>query len=140
MKKLIKEGNYILIETKMNTKVLILQHTGIFAWVNAFGIGELLVKTERKFSLQNILATGSFKLYDIIDEPNLTDLQHLELEVGKDKWQGYLLTRGLPNARERKHRIIPTYELVPTRNGRNRVYDEMIEKLEFLPNHTIKIA
>lgn len=112
MKRLLQKGKYLLIETKKFTKILILEGIGAFAWVHARNIGEILVKTKYLFNFNNFLATGKYEIYNVKKEPNLVDLEHLELEVGKNKWQGYLLPKGLPTFRQKRHRIIPTYELV----------------------------
>jgi hypothetical protein len=46
------------------------------------------------------------------DEPKLSDNQHIELEVGLDAWQGYLLLTGLPDDDKKRTRIVPTGELI----------------------------
>ena len=140
MKRLIKQGYYKLLETKKNTKVILLSDGGIFAWVDSPRIGEILIRFRKKFTLQNVLAIGKYRLFDIKNEPKLVDLQHLELEIGLRRWQGYLLPRGLPTTKDKKHRIIPTNELVPSRTGKNILFDEMLEKIKFLPNQTVAIA
>ena len=113
MIQLIKQGQYNLIETKGQTKILTLDHQKVYAWVNVSEIGEILVSSYNPHKTDNILAIGKYRLYDVKDnEPKLTDLQHLELFVGDGRWQGYLLTTGLPIARNTKKRIIPTDELI----------------------------
>jgi len=59
-----------------------------------------------------MLSLGQFRLYDVKDEPKLTDLIHLELFVGGGLWQGYLLPTGLPTDKDKRNRIIPTDELI----------------------------
>ena len=112
MIKLLKLGKYKLIETKNNTKVLILDEKDEFAWINAEGIGEILVTIHEREKTDSVLSIGDYHLFDVKDEENLIDLPHLQLEVGDDQWQGYLLTNGLPNEKEKRHRIIPTDEIV----------------------------
>jgi hypothetical protein len=56
-------------------------------------------------------------MYLVKDEPNLSDLTHLELLVGEGVWQGYLLPIGLPNGVKRR-KIIPTKEIITTSVGR----------------------
>ena len=58
------------------------------------------------------MAVGKYRLYKVMDDPNLTDTWHLELAVGNGLWQGYLLPTGLPNNRKKRNRIIPTDELI----------------------------
>lgn len=111
MIRLLKQGEYSLIETFDRTKILNLDDKIRYAWINAVRIGDILVSTRKKFNPSNIISTGAFRLYDVKDEPDLTDLEHLELFVGKGDWQGYLLPKGLPNG-IRRHRIIPTKEVI----------------------------
>lgn len=112
MIKLLQEGHYKLIETKGQTKILVLDDKRIFAWVNALEIGEILVASHKTHKTDNILAIGRYRLYEVKDEPDLTDLLHLELLVGDGVWQGYLLTTGLPTDEKKRNRIIPTKEII----------------------------
>lgn len=111
MIKLLKEGSYKLIETKRHTKILNLGGKN-YAWVNAAGIGEILVSSHAPFATDHVLAVGKFRIYDVKDEQSLTDLLHLELFVGFGQWQGYLLTTGLPTSQMIRKRIIPTSEII----------------------------
>lgn len=111
MIKLLMEGHYNLVETKRQTKILTLD-VKTYAWVNALNIGEILVTSHKKHVTDNILAVGKYRLYDVKDEPDLTDLVHLELLVGDGLWQGYLLTTGLPTDENKRNRIIPTNEII----------------------------
>jgi hypothetical protein len=108
---LINSGQYRMIETKADTKVLELNGS-TFAWVNAKGIGEILVTTHKQHKTDAILSVGSFKLYEVKDEPGIADLTHLELEAGNDVWQSYLLLTGLPNDTKKRSRIIPSQEYI----------------------------
>ena len=112
MIKLLKEGDYQLIETKSQTKILILDGQETYAWVNVLGIGEILVSSHNSHKTDNFLAVGKYRLYEVKDEPALTDLEHLELLVGNGTWQGYLLTTGMPTGENIRKRIIPTDELI----------------------------
>ncbi|MBD3365910.1 hypothetical protein GF360_01050 [candidate division WWE3 bacterium] len=120
-------GTYRLLETKADTKVLILspqapdadstatedpQETQTFAWITAKEIGEILVTAKKDHDVQCVLSMGEFNLYDVDDDPDLVDLQHLELYVGADVWQGYLLPTGLPTKTDKRNRIIPTEEVI----------------------------
>lgn len=111
MIKLLKEGYYKLIETKGHTKILNLEGRD-YAWVNAAGIGEILVSSYKLYDTDCVLAVGKFRIYDVKNEEDLTDLYHLELFVGFGHWQGYLLTTGLPTSQSPRKRIIPTKELI----------------------------
>ncbi|MDO8269151.1 MAG: hypothetical protein Q7T54_00585 [Candidatus Levybacteria bacterium] len=114
MIQLILEGTYTLFDTKKNTKVLLLENSKkrSFAWIDAQGIGEILVESEKVHQKNNILSIGKFRLYKVEDEPKFTDLEHLELFVGSGKWQGYLLPTGLPTIKDKRNRIIPTHERI----------------------------
>ncbi len=105
------KGDYKLIETKSQVKILYLDHQA-YAWVWAENIGEILVTTHRPHKIDHILAVGRYRLYNVETEPKYTDLQHLELLVGKGEWQGYLLLTGLPTDQKMRSRIIPTAELL----------------------------
>lgn len=109
---LIRNGYYMLVETTNKTKLLILDDNKIYAWVYAEGIGEILVLSTKKHIYSNVLATGKYRLFKVKDDPVLTDLKHLELQVGGNLWQGYLLTKGIPTTHYSKRRIIPTKELI----------------------------
>lgn len=104
-------GFYKLIETKSNTKVLYLGRQ-VYAWIEPKDIGEILVVSRRVHRTDCVLAMGRYNIYDVFDEPNLSDMQHLELEVGRNNWQGYLLLTGLPNKNKKRARIIPSHEII----------------------------
>lgn len=107
-----QEGQYRLIETKQQTKILTLDNKKTYAWVNVSDIGEILVTSVTPHKTDNILAIGKYRIYKVKGEPKLTDLLHIELLVGEGKWQGYLLTTGLPTTRNIRKRIIPTNEVI----------------------------
>lgn len=106
-----KSGHYTLIETKHRNKVLYLNND-TYAWVKPAGIGEILVASHKVHKTDYILSMGDYRLYDVDDEPNLSDQLHLELEVGMGNWQGYLLLSGLPSEQHKRGRIIPTNETI----------------------------
>ena len=112
---LIQSGDYRLIETKSQTKVLILDKQHTYAWVYAEEIGEILVESHNPHATDHLLAVGKYRLYQVENEPNLADTLHLELSVGEGLWQGYLLITGLPDDEKKRSRIIPTHELISRR-------------------------
>lgn len=112
MIELIQQGDYSLIETKGQIKILTFDNEKIFAWVNVMEIGEILVTSHNPHKTEHLLALGKYRLYDVKVEPKLTDLIHLELLVGEGKWQGYLLPTGLPTDQKKRNRIIPTKEII----------------------------
>ncbi len=107
----IAKGDYRLIETKSQVKVLYLDGKA-YAWVWAKDIGEILVTTHRPHKIDHVLAVGRYRLYEVEGEPKYADLPHLELHVGNGQWQGYLLLTGLPTDKKTRSRIIPTTELI----------------------------
>lgn len=113
---ILQRGIYRLIETKGQTKILILDGKDTYAWVNAVEIGEILVTSHKTHNADCVLATGTYRLYSVKDEPKLSDQLHLELYVGCDTWQGYLLPTGLPTDEKKRNRIIPTKEVITNSN------------------------
>jgi len=111
-----KRGLYRLIETKAQTKILILDGRDTYAWINAGEIGEILVASHKTHKADCVLATGNYRLYKVKDEPKLSDQLHLELHVGYGIWQGYLLPTGLPTNEKKRNRIIPTTEVITASN------------------------
>lgn len=107
----IKKGTYEIIETKHKTKVLYLDASP-YAWVHPTRIGEILISSHRQKGTDTKVSSGRYALYDVDDEDYLTDLQHLELEYGRNSWQGYLLPTGLPHDVKIRARIIPTDQLI----------------------------
>lgn len=107
---LIKSGSYKLLETKNNTKILLIDDK-TFAWVEP-KTGEILVLSHKIHQSDCVLAVGHYELYDVIDESTLSDQLHLELEIGRSSWQGYLLPTGFPDNRKHRSRIIPTHEII----------------------------
>lgn len=111
MIKLVKSGKYTLYETKTNIKILQLDRIA-YVWLKIEGIGEVLVISHNQHRRDDILSTNEYKLYSVKNEKNLVDLQHLELKVGEDMWQGYLLLTGLPNDKHLRARVVPTKEVI----------------------------
>lgn len=108
----IKTGDYRLVGTKGKTMLLILDGTQVFSWIDATGFGDILGVSHAQHDRGRIFAIGKYRLYDVQDEQGLTDVEHLELMVGKGTWQGYLLPTGLPDEKEKRKRIIPTEERI----------------------------
>ena len=106
-----RSGHYKLIETKNDIKILYLDQD-VFAWIEPKEIGEILVVSHKPHKTDCLLNIGDYKLYDVDDEPSLSDQQHLELEVTGGVWQGYLLLTGLPNDLKKRGRIIATNEVI----------------------------
>ena len=107
----IRTGFYKLIETKHHIKVLYLDNN-CFAWIDVPNIGEILIGSHKIHKTDCVLAMGHYHIYEVEDEPVLTDQTHLELEAGRNVWQGYLLLSGLPDAHKKRVKIIPTHEII----------------------------
>jgi len=110
--RLILKGDYKLIETKRGTNILILDKRRKFVWINAARIGEILVAAHKAHKTDHQLANGQYRLYSVEDEPDLSDLIHLELHTGKGQWQGYILPLGFPPIKKIRRKIIPTEETI----------------------------
>lgn len=108
---ILKIGKYKLVETKENTKLLYLDDKA-YAWIMPKKVGEILVVTRREYQFDTVLSVGRYCLYGVKDEPKLTDLEHLELQVGEHEWQGYLLPTGIPSGEKTKSRIITTNQTI----------------------------
>lgn len=106
-----RSGIYKLIETRRNVRILYLDKTA-YAWVAPWSTKEILVLSRRPHVTDCILSVGDYCLYDLRDEPSLPGKQFLELDVGDDIWQGYMLLTGLPTTRHKRVRIIPTRDYV----------------------------
>ncbi len=110
---LLDKGEYRLIETHQQVKILYLG-SNCYAWVHVNGIGEILITSHVPHQADYVLATGAYRLYSVNDETRYRDQQHLELHVGDDTWQGYLLPVGLPDDVHSRRRLIPTKEVIST--------------------------
>lgn len=122
-----RNGLYKLIETKHHTKVLYLDNES-YAWVEPVNIGEILVASRTIHKTDCVLSLGHYRIYEVEDEPYLSDQMHLELEVGRNRWQGYLLLSGLPDMHKKRGRIIPTAEVI-TGNPRFEHREELHKNL-----------
>lgn len=111
MIQLLKKGTYLLTGTRHGARLLRLQKQ-IYAWIATPRIGALLVYSTVPHIQREVLSTGNYRLYDVVNEPHLSDQLHLELEFGGNQWQGYLLPTGLPDRKHIRRRIIPTHEII----------------------------
>jgi len=117
MIKLLRKGKYSLVETRNDVKILKLGGK-TFVWIFTKSIGEMLVTTHRSHRTDQKLSKGEYRLYEVKDDPKLTDMLHLELFIGEGDWQGYLLPTGFPKdlpaqaGKKTRSRIIPTIELI----------------------------
>lgn len=111
MIRLLEQGDYLLTGTAGSVKMLRLSDIGVYAWIYAAGIGEILVASGKN-PTGHTLAIGKYRIYEVKDEDKLTDTVHLELFVGEGNWQAYLLITGLPKGEHKRVRIVPTAEII----------------------------
>lgn len=111
MIRLVQKGQYKLIETKGQTKILFLWKKA-YAWTYAADTGEILVISHTPHVTDHLLAEGGYRVYEVKGERQFHDMVHLELFVGEGVWQGYLLPTGLPTDNAKRKRIIPTKEII----------------------------
>ena len=112
MIKLLESGKYELVETTNNLRALILPENKAYLWKNSGCTGSL---QQANFDTGNIcctLSANNYRLYDVINEPNLTKGIHLELYAGRGKWQSYLLSNGLPTVKEKKKSLSKIDEVI----------------------------
>ena len=116
MIKAVGKGQYKLIETTNNIKILYLDDR-VYACPGLSHYSEIFESFHRKHKTDSILGTGQYYLYRVTNEPDLSDALHLELEAGEGVWQGYLLIQGLPNNKNVRTCIVATHETItPTTN------------------------
>ncbi len=119
MIKTIDRGIYTLVATKDKKRILYLKDQG-YLWIYAKGIGDLFSFSRHAHATEYILAKGAYRIFNVNDEPMYVDLEHLELQVGMNVWQGYLLLTGLPTARKVRCRIVPTTEVIYSAKRENK--------------------
>lgn len=110
MIKLLDSGEYSLSETASNTLVLTLNGKQNFSWAKSQK-GELLFSTKKNFKNLKKIRSGTYRLYDVENEKDLTGLQHLELFIEDGFWKGYLLSSGLKKDNSQT-KIIATREII----------------------------
>lgn len=112
MIRFLQHGTYSLFLTKGQIRILNIDERKTFVWRNKSEIGEILTTIYEPHRADHVLFQGKYRLYEVRDEPGLTDFFHLELLVGCGRWEGYLLPAGLPNGKSRRNKIIPTREVI----------------------------
>jgi len=110
MIKAVQDGKYRLIETRQ-AKVLFLDKTA-YVWLAIPGIGQILELSRSPHKADHILAQGSYRIYDVEDEPRFSTHKHLELFLGEGQWQGYLILSSSPAGYKSRSRIVATTESI----------------------------
>lgn len=108
------KGSYKLIETRQQIKILYLDGAA-YVWFFVPGIGSVLEATSRTHQTEHVLARGNYRIYNVKDEVDFSNRQHLELYVGEGRWQGYLLLSGLPSASRKRTKLIATGQAISLR-------------------------
>lgn len=121
MLKIIKQGNYRLIAIDKVKRVLNLSQNKNYSWTIKEGVGEIKIESSNEYKMENILSSGKFRFYEVVSEEKLADGFHLELSTRNGKWQGYLLTKGLPKRENVSSRIVPTIEEI-TKSSSYKLY------------------
>lgn len=111
----LQTGLYKLIETKHHVKILYLDDS-VYAWPETKQYGEMLVVSHKPHKTDCVLGLGQYNIFNVVNEPDVSDHIHMELQVGAEHWQGYLLLTGLPDDRKKRGRIIPTNEVITGRH------------------------
>lgn len=70
---------------------------------------------------------GDYKLYDVYDEPQLTETIHLELEDEDGYIKSYLLPQGLPVNSKRRVRQLTTTQQI-THSGYDIIFVKMLQR------------
>jgi len=112
MIRVLRTGQYNLIATREFSRLLILDGKTIYEWITWKGVGELNLSARKITQTESVLSMGKYRLYEVKNEPSITEMIHLELLVGIGKWQGYLLPDGLPAIQDKKVRITSTSERI----------------------------
>ena len=101
-------GTFKLLETKRGQRVLYLNDE-----IYEFVTPNRIRSSFRKYHKSDcVLSAGRFQIYFVSVENHITEHWHLELEVGANIWQGYLLPQGLPGEEFYVTRLLPTSEII----------------------------
>ncbi len=112
MIKLLDSGIYKLVGTKDNLKTLTLDDKDVFLWKSDGGNCNLEYIKFNTDQTCCLLSINNYRLYDVKDEPGLTTCLHLELCIGKRKWQAYLLKNGFPTKRNKEKPFLRKDEII----------------------------
>lgn len=124
MIKILDSGNYKLVETKKNVKALMLDDKSVFLWRNTGCNGNLEYIKLDPNQICCLFSANNYRLYDVVNEPDLKNGIHLELYAGKRRWQAYLLTKGLPTVKTKKKPITNIDEVISKvkKRGESNIY------------------
>jgi hypothetical protein len=112
MIKILDHGCYHLYESPEQDKILIIDKKKSYRWNQKKDKGEIVSDSIKSGDPDHLLAIGKYRLYEVKNENDLSDGDHLELFIGDGKWQGYLLPLGMPNIKKTSYQILPTEEII----------------------------
>ena len=105
-------GKYTLEETGNDQKVLTLDNKNAFLWTNTKqGVNLEFIKL-KSIDTCCLHAFGTYRLYSVKDEPDLTSGLHISFHAGRGIWRGFLLPKGFPNKNDKKKKIQITNETI----------------------------
>ena len=108
MIKVVSKGDYILYEDHNKRKILKLGDAKLLYWTDS----KIIQAMNNSANPKDTLSLGKYRLYKILDEPQLTNNYHLELYVGNKQWRGYLLSSNILKTRMPVVAISATNELI----------------------------
>jgi len=111
MIKNVKRGDYKLLRIKGDQRILILDGKK-YLWTYDKTYGDRLELAPKEYEEACVLSVGHYRIYSVKDDSTFTDQFHLELLIGRGKWQGYLLPDGLPSSRLEKDSLQATKETI----------------------------
>lgn len=101
----IKSGSFQFFESPSQAKILVLDRKRPYAWIRSSQGGDILVYSSYRMDSCTLSSSGRYRLYMVTSEAKLSDQVHLELLIGKGRWQGYLLPTGFPTKRGEKREL-----------------------------------
>ncbi|OGH97575.1 MAG: hypothetical protein A2104_03090 [Candidatus Melainabacteria bacterium GWF2_32_7] len=104
-----RKGNYEAFETTHHHKILVLDNSDYYAWIDT-AQGHLLVKSDSDHKKEKTLNQGDYILITPHNEPDMKDaIDHLELKED-GKYHTYILPNGLPTNEDEQKKIVHTDE------------------------------
>jgi hypothetical protein len=100
-----RKGRYELFLTTNDNTILTLDETLWFAIAEGQQ-GDIIVKSNSDHSKKETLQTGKYFLVDFNDDPVFRDMPHLLLENESDRYDEWILPKGLPSRRDKQVKLI----------------------------------
>ena len=113
-----RKGNYEAFETTHQHKILVLDNSDYYAWIDT-SLGHLLVKSDPEHQKAKTLNQGEYILITPQDEPDMkNNVDHLELREN-GKYHTYILPNGLPTEEDKEKKIVYTDEYLSQEKVKN---------------------